>query len=87
MKDYTKKAVEDKFDRMLKRPKKDKKLLEDAKVGVTEEVLKAFFVGRADTLIYDLVGSLEAKAASEEDRKLFISYLLPKIDSHAKKHA
>lgn len=87
MKDYTKKAVEDKFDRMLRRLKKDKKLLVDAKVGVTEEVLKAFLVGRADTLIYDLVGCLEAKAASAEDRKQFILHLLPKIDSHVKSQA
>jgi hypothetical protein len=81
MRNYTKEAIEDKFQKLLGRINDDKSLLEQAGVEVNDVTLKAFLVGRLDTLIFDLVGSLENRPATKKGREKIIEDLLPKIDS------
>ena len=82
MRSYTEEAIKDKFvKRLLGRINKDKQLLEMAKVEVNDVTLKAFLVGRLDTLIFDVVASLEDRPAGQEEREKIIKDLLPKIDS------
>ena len=82
MRPYTKKAIEDKFERLLEpeRIDKDKQPLSSTGVMVNSDTLKAFLLGRLDTLIFDIVGALENKPSSQEEREEVIHSLLPKID-------
>ena len=81
MRSYTEAAIKDKFERLLRRIDEDKQLLKMAEVKVNDVTLKAFLVGRLDTLIFDMVASLESRAVSQEEREKIIKDLLPKIDS------
>ena len=82
MRDYTKKAIEDKFNRLLyeERIDKDKQLLSSAGVVSNSDTLKVFLIGRLDTLIFDIVGALENRPAGQKEREKVIAILLPRID-------
>ena len=71
MRDYTKKAIEDKFNRLLyeERIDKDKQLLSSAGVVSNSDTLKVFLIGRLDTLIFDIVGALENRPARQKERE------------------
>ena len=82
MRSYTEEAIRDKFKRILKqRIDEDKQLLKIAKVEVNGVTLKAFLVGRLNTLIFDMVASLEERPVRQEEREKIIKDLLPEIDS------
>ena len=81
MRSYTEEAIRDKFKRILKqRIDEDKQLLKIAKVEVNDVTFKAFLVGRLNTLIFDMVASLEGRKVSQEEREKIIKDLLPEID-------
>ncbi|MCL0094447.1 hypothetical protein M1N58_00915 [Dehalococcoidales bacterium] len=82
MRSYTKEAIKNKFERLLRRINKDKQLLKMAGVEAVNNVtLKTFLVGRLDTLIFDMVASLEGRPVSQKEREKIIKDLLPEIDS------
>ena len=83
MRSYTEEAVKDKFKRILSpsRIDGDKQLLKMAGIEVNDVTFKAFLVGRLNTLIFDMVASLEAESVSQEEREKIIRDLLPEIDS------
>ena len=82
MRSYTEEAIKDKFKRILKqRIDEDKQLLKIAKVEVNDVTFKAFLVGRLNTLIFDMVASLEERPVRQEEREKIIKDLLPEIDS------
>jgi len=69
MRRYTEEVIKDKFERLRGRIDKDKQLLKIAGVEVDNDVtLKAFLVGRLDTLIFDMVASLEGRPVSQRER-------------------
>ena len=80
MRSYTEEAIKDKFERILRRIDEDKQLLKVAEVEVDNVTLKAFLVGRLNTLIFDMVASLEGRPVTQEERGKIIKDLLPRID-------
>ena len=88
MRQYTREAIRDKFGRMLgeDRVNKDKEILKNAGITSDQQILRAFLIGRLDTLVFDMVASLEAKTCSPQDRQEMVTELLPKINSILGRH-
>ena len=72
MRSYTEEAIKDRFKRILSpsRIDEDKQLLKRAGVEVNDVTFKAFLVGRLNTLIFDVVASLEGRSGRKKGKRL-----------------